>query len=123
MKTSLLRPRTVTTLLASCLLAAATFAGPGPQYRERMNSVRSAANSLGQQPVATETVACDGCVTTPLRVINARHPAGKGAARSKTVGVRHACGYCDGVSETRSHQSTDTMTRTASCEAAQCCRQ
>lgn len=94
------------------LLGALSAACTGPGVRNRGHS----------QTVATASIKCEGCQTTPNWVLGDRDPAGKGVPGMSVAGKRHACENCTGTITNEKGRVKDTMARSNACASLLCCK-
>src|SRR5687768_11420326 len=100
MKTTRNLIRSSVGLVASGLFAAAALAGPGPQYWQQMekirseNAARAAAQSESTRPAA---MACPACKTTAITEYRPSPLGGKFQGRFERVGAKHSCDACGGA--------------------------
>lgn len=107
-------------VLASGLLAAAAFAGPGPAYWNKSApkpAEKPALVKMEEHP----TGKCSGCKTTPNWVVGDRGPAGKGVGL-RVVGYTHSCSGCTGTITTESGKTKADMKHAAGCATLVCCK-
>jgi hypothetical protein len=112
--------RTSVGLFAGGLFAAATLAGPGPQYWQQMEKIR--AENAVKRKAEPSAVNCAGCKTTPIWSVNDRGPASKGAPGGRVVGSTHTCTGCTGSVVTENGKTKNGMTHAAACGSMQCCK-
>jgi hypothetical protein len=113
--------RTLVGISASGLLAAAAFAGPGPQFWNRP-AATSAPKPDAPKTEVPATAKCDGCKTTPIWVFNDRGPAGKGTPAARVVGKKHECVRCTGALANESGKVKNNMAHNAVCGPLLCCK-
>lgn len=119
--------RTAAATLVSGFVAAATLAGPGPQYWQQTEKVRAehVAKHKAEapaKPAQHPTNRCESCRTTPLWAANDRGPAGKGIPGTRVSGYSHSCSGCVGTNVTEYGKTKSEMKHAATCVTLGCCK-
>ena len=97
-------------------LTSTAIAGPGPQFWQQQDKIRSEnaakakAAAQAAKPADTPAMACASCKTTDVRDSKYVGPGGKGHMEWFTVGTKHSCSACGGAVTTVRGKTTNDMT-------------
>lgn len=119
------RPLRMISLLAVIVTASASsFAGPGPQYWNRLKPVTTVAEAQAVKPGDPMVLVCGACKTVSITEFKSTWPNGKGPGRWMEIGTKHSCDNCGGEITVVKGKTTDSMQHNCSkCGdgAAFCC--
>jgi len=103
-------------LLALVLnFSVSAYAGPGPDYWQRMERAQADYKARAANPVKTPNMAapaqmsCEACKTVVLRESGWIGPPSKGRLEWFPVGAKHSCAHCDGEIKVVRGRTTNTM--------------
>ena len=103
-------------LLALVLsFSVSTYAGPGPDYWQRMEraqadyKAKAASSVKTPNKAAPAQMSCDACQTVVLRESGWIGPPSKGHLDWFTVGAKHSCVHCGGEIKVVRGRTTNTL--------------
>ena len=124
MNTNYLPLRMISLLAVIVTASSSAFAGPGPQYWNRLKPITTITEAQAVKPGDPMVLVCSACKTVSITEYKSAWQNGKGPARWTDIGSTHACDNCGGEITVVKGKTTDSMQHNCSkCGdgAAFCC--